>query len=333
MAAAQRQSKERPYALHTPERGAPPMAESPKLGPGERWFAWEGMEMAIPRDWDPAALHKGYLRIEDASRTTLELRWRVSPAGKSIQDIAGSYVARLEAELGGRPLAGLNAEELSPLPSRYEIAPFAVETGDTVFHGAALRCPECRRIVFLQTGTPRGEEEIATPDAWLRVLASFRDYHAPDWIPWSLFDIRAEIPGGFRLHSHSFQPGYFRMTFRQGLRWLALHRWAPADVLMRRISLIEWAAAQYRRETERRFRTPRIRTFNEFSAVEIVPKDAQGVIQRLSRALLRPESFRALMWHNAETNRILGVEMTGGGRAWLPLFYEVAGRFTILKGK
>ncbi|MBW2147240.1 MAG: hypothetical protein JRI22_09500 [Deltaproteobacteria bacterium] len=299
----------------------------PPLSAGERWFAWEGMTMVVPRGWNPAVLQKDYLRLEDARRPTLELRWRFSARKASIQEVARAYVSRLEEGLGGRPVAGFEEVDLAPVTDNYEVAPFSVEAGEMIFRGAAILCPRCGRIVFLQAGMPRTEGTISLP---VRIISSFRDFHSSDWVPWTLFDIGADVPGDFRLHSHSFQPGYFRMTFREGSRWMTLHRWAPADVILRRTSLEEWAAAQYRKEIKRRGRTLVQRGFAGFPAVEVIPGQGGTLIRRLGRTLLSAGRFRALLWHNTEANRVFGVETEGRGSAMNPLLYEVAGRFKAL---
>jgi len=285
------------------------------------------MAMVVPAGWDPAVLQKGYLRLEDARRPTLELRWRFSPKEASIQEIARAYVSRLETGLGGRPIPDFEPGDLAPVKNEYEVAPFSVEAGETIFRGAVILCPLCRRIFVLQVGIPRDEDSLSMP---ARIMSSFRDFHPSDWVPWTLFDIRADLPGGFQLHSHSFQSGYFRMSLRRGSRWLTLHRWAPANVILRRATLKEWAAGQYRKEIERRGRTLAPLNFTGFPAVEVVPKQGGTVVKRVGRTLLRPGRFRALVWHNEAANRILGVETAGGGSPHHPLLYDVAERFNVV---
>lgn len=300
--------------------------------------------MVVPRGWEPAVLQKEYLRLEDARRPTLELRWRFSPGRASIEEIARAYLVRMEKSLAGLAIQDFGPPDLAPATKDYEVAPFSVEAGEMIFRGAVMLCLRCRRTAFLQVGAPRAEETLSTAS---RIVSSYRDHHSSGWVPWSLFDIRADLPGDFRLHSHTFQPGYFRMTFRGRGQWLTLHRWAPADVILRRIELKEWVAGQYRKEIElwgRPSSLPRgagfraclsgrtlvMRNFTGFPAVEIVPEEGGTFIQRLGRSLLRSARFRAMVWHNQAANRIFGVEVEGRGAANHRLLYEVAGRFKAL---
>jgi hypothetical protein len=300
----------------------------PSLHSGEKWFAWDGMAMVVPRGWDPAVLQKGYLRLEDDRRPTLELRWRFSPAKTSIQEIARAYISRLEISLAGSRVPGLGAGEQSRVTDSYEVAPFAVEAGEMIFRGAVILCRRCRRVAVLQVGVPQAEDALSMT---ARIVSSFRDYHSSNWVPWALFDIEADLPGGYQLQSHSFQSGYFRMTFRRGSRWLTLHRWAPAEVILRRTTLREWADGQYRKELKRPGRSLVLRNFNGFPGAEVVPNQGGTMIQRLGRALLRAGGFRALLWHNEAANRLLGVEMAGGGRDAPQLLYHVAERFRVVR--
>ncbi len=303
------------------------LAVCPPLSASERWFAWEGMAIVVPRGWDPAVLQKDYLRLEDARRPTLELRWKFSARNVSIQEIARDYVSRLEKNIGGRPVPGFVDGDLAPVTEDYEVASFSMEAGEFIFRGAAILCPRCRRMAFLQVGMPLTEDTMTLP---ARIITSYRDYHSSDWVPWTLFDIRADVPGSFRLHSHTFQTGYFRMTFQRGSQWMTLHRWAPADVILRRTNLEEWAAALYKKEIKGHGRTIILRIFNDFPAVEVAPEQGGTLLRQLRMHLLRKAHFRALIWHNTEVNRVFGVEMEGQGSAIHPLLYNVAGHFKAL---
>jgi len=300
----------------------------PPLNAGERWFAWEGMAIAVPGGWDPAVLQKGYLRLEDERRPTLEMRWRFSPGSTSIQEIARAYISRLEKSLGGRAIPAFEDQDPIPGPESYEMAPFSVETGEMIFRGAVVLCPRCRRVAVLQMGSSCAEDTLSVP---ARIVSSFRDYHSSDRVPWTLFDIRADVPGGYQLQSHSFKSGYFRMSFRRSTRWLTLHRWAPADVILRRTTLMEWAAGQYQKEIRNRGRDIQPRSIGGFPGVEIVPKQGGSMVRQLGRALMRAGSFRALLWHNESANRLLGVETTGGGRDAHQLLCDTAERFRVVK--
>lgn len=211
--------------------------------PEWRRTAWNGLGFDVPVDWRLTGVGLDYLKFEDETGPTLELKWArakgFSPKArmrrlasfqqkslrKSLKEweVPGEW--RLAA--GGRQLQGFswNGEIMNG-------------------RGGIIHCPESGLTALFQF-FPTESQKIDLPGA--RWLASLR-YHAGEAvIPYSLFDFKVEIPQGFRLTSHLFQPGYFALSFRQGSRKIDIQRFGPASILLKGQDIEKLAATLFKK--------------------------------------------------------------------------------------
>lgn len=120
--------------------------------------------------------------------------------------------------------------------------------------GSVLHHPGSGMVVELQHAPG------ALPES---LIPSIKDHSAGDTVPWRVFDIAARLPARWLLRSSAFRPGHFKLVFevvgrrrvpespKKGGRRPAevrLERFAPADALLGKKTLAEWASGIWKKE-------------------------------------------------------------------------------------
>ena len=103
--------------------------------------------------------------------------------------------------------------------------------------GVLWRCPECGRAALAQFHHAAGSRP---PQEAALVLSTFRDFHQDEPAVWSLFGLRAVLPGELTLKRHLFAPGRAELTFQGDGDLIGLWRWGPADVLLKNGDLADF---------------------------------------------------------------------------------------------
>jgi hypothetical protein len=268
-----------------------------------REVAWNGVRFEAPAAWVPASIGPRYLLFEDRSGPTLEIRWE--PVRGKFSHAA--QLKRLSAGRGRKPSRPAAAVDLpaswAAALNRFEAAGFSWCGERLGAQGAILYCPACRQASLIQLF--RQGKGLRRRDAE-RILASLRDHVDGEWVPWALFDIRAQVPREFRLKRHRFAAGRFELLFDSGGRRLCLHRWAPAATLLESGDFEEFA----RRRIGFPGGDPVARTWRCLPAVEweIAPP-ATGRHWWWARFKTKFPYRWLRLWHLEDHNRILGVRM------------------------
>lgn len=296
------------------------MADLLSCAAAEKPVAWCGLSLAVPEQWEPGLLDPGALRIDHRAGPALELKWTrlasFDPA-RQIDKVARRFkTARFirKGEPGLPPDWKRAVKERAD--KRTEAEPFAwleERTGERAL-GAALYFKPSRTAVLLQCFLSPGDESCELP---ARVLATLADHGAAERTPWTVFGLHAEVPTRFRLASHSFRPGHFRITLAAEKRSLlplgrpcelTLERFGPASVLLGHErgpeALAAWAETQYPKPLPRQ-------------AIEL-DGDPEGERVRLAGCKSRRE-----IWTEPGANKILALTMRRARRADLDQFDEI----------
>ena len=137
---------------------------------------------------------------------------------------------------------------------------------------------------------------------------------------WSIFDIKAKLPGELKLLRHRFEAGKYEIVFNAGLQHIYLQRWAPAAAILAGRDLIwfsgtipEFAAGQ-----------PMLSTEDECNAVEWRISPGGKWLQMLCRLKPKPSYFWFRLWHLEDKNRILSVR----AESKRPLDFQLLSRIT-----
>ncbi|MBI9077602.1 MAG: hypothetical protein JEZ02_19520 [Desulfatibacillum sp.] len=272
------------------------MTEIPK-----NWaqVAWNHVRFLCPKSWQPVEVGQRYLVLEDRDGPVMEVKW-------------GPVKGHFSHEAQLKNLASMHKKKLSrtlepcPLPDRwgrhlgdFDASGFSWQGSDTGAKGVLIHCPQCGRATILQFF-----KDGAVP---ARVLESFRDHVDDGLVPWSLFDIKALVPGRFELVSHAFLAGKFSLSFVGESRKLYLYRYSPASVLLTRNGLAGFARATFPEWEEEPFTS----SYLGCEAVGYFRAPGPGFKGLMARMSPKPSCTMARVWHMEEQNRILAVILEG----------------------
>ena len=295
-------------------------------GKDVRWkeTAWNGIRFAAPGAWELNKIGRRYLVLEEEDGPVLEVKWGPIKGSFSHR----KHLRRLSALYGKQ--SGIKVKE-SPLPKGwgaalrgYEASGFAWSGKTLGGRGVVLFCPTCRNATLIQFYQKKRD----IPECISRhLLTSFQDHRQDDRVVWSVFDIRAVIPGMFRLVGYCFEPGKFELSLASKGQTITLYRWGPAAVLLSDRNLEQFANAMVRLPKQATL----LQAMEERDALEWEATPRSFPWSRWRRRLKGKADLQWFrIWHENEKNRILGVGFQGK-RPADPVFLEkiVAGYETL----
>lgn len=213
-------------------------------------FAWNGLSMKTPRDWEPSVLERGFVRLEADEGAVCEIRFSPVRGSFSFDDairrvckgVKGTRIEDIESSAELR--AASQALEASGLRTRLVSWSIGRESGPGAFlyhpgtkMGAAVR--------FFGPGSAMAAQ----------VLGSLRDHTAGATVPWEIFGMTFRTPSRFVLTTFSFHPGLFKIALTdpkktpapgeapgkiKGCRW-ELERRVPGRIALKDSTLGDFA--------------------------------------------------------------------------------------------
>ena len=267
----------------------------------EEWtvFAWRGLRMEVPLDWELGAFDgdniAGYLRLDSLLRPRLEIRWKRCGKGSRIERAAESYLASVRR-------ANKNYEQYrEPRPWSPNVAwPDDLEVrcyrwaGQSECAAAIIHCPACRRISVVQILFPLGKFSSGLSK---RVFGSLGEHNPDDVAYWDFYLLHLRTPSSWKLLGHKFNPGYAELSFAgPGKLQVDFRRWGPASVLLEDKDLEQWAKENW----PAKIKADSVETFNRDGELsQVARRRASGILAPLRRALGRGPGIRkALYWHS-----------------------------------
>lgn len=279
-------------------------------------FAWRGLELLVPAEWEPGALggddRAGYVRFDDEWMPRCEIRWAKADDEADFQKTVDEFLEKLRAaarrQKPSRDVRVQDAtESVAPQPVALRLRAHRWRDQHQYLLLAAF-CSECKNMTLLQ---------LTDCNASLarQIAASLRDHPDGAGTWWRLYRLALRTPNDWRLIRHTLAAGLLEMEFRgaDGLQ-AQVRRFGPAEILLKNVSL----------EAFWRARTPWLSPKQAISAerlgndeslrVEIEQQDWRA---KLARALptwkMREQkkgfSICARTWYCAASNRIYAVEV------------------------
>ncbi len=286
---------------------------------GWKELAWNGLGLVVPPDWEPGRIGARHLLLESESGPAMEIKWgpvrgpfshhRHLRHLRSLSTAAGATVR-------GCPLPAA----WEPALDRFESKGFCWEAGRVAASGAIVYCPRSRTAALIQFFHAPAAGQAAA------VLDRLHFQNETPGTRWAVFDIHAELPRGFALAHHRFEPGRFTLVFAAGRCRVELYRWAPAAVLLTGRDL-EGFARSVAGWGSLRFapgggEAP--------VAVDGQSSEPAGLIERLAAPWGRRTVCRARLWHVAARNRILGIRMQDRGVVAAGLWEQVVNAYGLV---
>ena len=267
-------------------------------------IAWNGVQFKVPESWEVGQISSRHLTLEDGSEPAMEVKWGPIKGKFSHR----THLKRL-ANLQAKPLQKTVKEwHLPPTWQRalveFQVSGFSWDGQTRSGQGVILYCPTCSNATLIQFFQSKSAKPGKIP---LEVLKTFKDHGRNNQVIWSVFDLRARIPGDFSLLSHSFQAGSYKLLFNHRRQNLALYRWAPASAWLSRQDLTQFA----RTIPEFAAGIPRTVSMQKWQAIEWQHAPRIKWLGWLSHSKRNPAYQWWRLWHLEKKNRILGVRMHG----------------------
>jgi hypothetical protein len=267
-------------------------------------IAWNGVRFAVPGDWEPGQIGRRHLLFESEPGPVMEIKWGAVKGRfsrpRQLRELS-RRIGRKRSAFQERSLSG----EWRTSLSGFEAAGFQWDAENERAMGVLLYCAACRTASLIQFFDRPGTASIERNAA--RVLSSFRDHGTDNRVAWALYDIVAFLPDYFTLERHRLEAGRFVLEFKGRRCRLTLFRWAPAEVLLQKQRLSEFA------ETFAGGAGLEFRLLTIAGDPGVDGRDAAPTgFLACWKTWLGLSSFRRLrLWHVAGRNRILGVRVEG----------------------
>jgi len=299
--------------------------QSSTRGPRYRTFAWQGVQLTLPTDWNLTVTRgdrkAGYLRLSDEYRTRLEVRWQQGKRQGLLSRTVDGYIEKLRKDARKEKVSFSVQRGLKlASPPGKEVECYRW-TGRQQALAMLSWCPHCRRTTHLHL---LGEPEESLKNLARTVFSSFRDHCEGADELWAFYDMRFRAPAGWPLKRHSLKAGLIRMSFGGRGRSLEFIRVSLAGTLLAAKSLAEWFGEFYGKPLKRK----------SFRITEQTVKGHDGLMLRGETSLFfnplkvfgRRRVLRAACWHCEPKNRLMICALDAFGRQ-SELFESVLAEF------
>ncbi len=266
-----------------------------------RSIAWDGICFQVPETWFPGRLGKGDIGIESAGTPLFEAKWSTCRPQKSLDQAVREIRRRLPRSTSFETHSARVWPFGVASPTGFDAMYFAVDPKNEAWElGVVLCCRRCGRLIVLQSHLYQHFFEEFT-----QVFSSITDMCNKKRVDWVVYDIRAQLDPVWALSSCSFAPGRFELQFVRERDTLRLYRFAPADVVLRRLPFDKFVKEGVfsSNTTDMRIREEGV------DRICIDTPRPQG-LQRVLAKIRRRASQAAVFWHVASANKILGVYLS-----------------------
>lgn len=270
-------------------------------------FAWCGVTLAIPQEWETGQLGQGYALLEHQMRPVLELKTAT---------IRGRFSFRrhLKQLTRSGPKHTSPQLQLMSMPSAWPVFPATAEVQPFIWEGAhiggqglVVYCHHCRRATLIQFFNHGGRSQTVIP----QVLASFKDHDEHPSPTFAVYDIQATLPTRFALTRFQFDAGHFELVFHHSRETVTLWRWSPADVILNR------CGGNLARMTQDNELLPPSTGIEEGRPIDHglmwqwQKKDIRSHLRHLFGHRDHHPIHALRIWHRPDSNRILAVRAEG----------------------
>lgn len=201
------------------------------------FFAWQGLQIDVPRDWELGSVSggakKGYMRLDDSDMPRFEATWEDGPLTGPVSSVSDRYLKK--AKIEGQVKRDVRLTQIDGADTE-----FFITHGATDAMHMAWRCRACGRVLLARV-LYRRDESMRSISA--RVLGSLRDHAAGGRMPWALFGLRMHTPERYELVNYTVQAGRVDLSFAAGKSLMRAVRLSLAETLLKRMKLRDWYAA------------------------------------------------------------------------------------------
>lgn len=278
---------------------------SERVQPKHKWklFAWQGVQLEVPRDWSLGAVtgdeRKGHFRLDDEEVVRLEARWERGRARTDLEPVVERHIEALR-RVAKKQNAPFHAERgiRIGLPPDVDATCFEWRS-DYKAYNLLTFCPECKRITLVRVMAKSGErlQPVAA-----RIFGSLRDHGDDSGTPWAVYGLRLTAPESFRLESNALNLKRIELIFRSGAEEAAAARFNLAEMQLRDRPLGQWFVETYEKDL-RRYRSLETET-EEYRGHAAMRFWARPRSRGLFSLLARPMFLVGRAWSCSQEDKI-----------------------------
>jgi hypothetical protein len=205
-------------------------------------FAWQGIQLDVPEDWNPSILEgtekDGYCRLDDDEDVRLQIRWGTSRKTQPPSRLVDSYLKGKGDRHSRKSAQKSRARRDTRLVNLSGANTECFEAPETPFEfGMAIQCKQCSRYALVSMLSEKGRVGRALAR---RVFGSYCDEPRGDLVPWSVYGFCFETPSRFSLSDHAVKAGRLEFAFHSSGERLRAIRFSLAETILRDNSLLDW---------------------------------------------------------------------------------------------
>lgn len=258
-------------------------------------IAWNGIVIDVPSHWEVKVTGLYHLNFECDFKAVFELRWQKAKAG-DIERFVGKFTAQYEKLAQCKLQAMQPCTQAAGIFDQFEVRNYCAE-GDNRPALVFLYSRESALFIILRM---YNNPKIRHPLQQIQSLQCSTLLDSPSF--WAIQDFQVSLPPHFALSSYTMKAGFTALHFTRGKTTLRLCRLAPASQRLKLQNLEEILASLLGDSTS--------------GAIELLSDNecfyttSPGLLSQVMLRFKRKKPFfRARLWHDSESDRILGVFM------------------------
>jgi len=216
---------------------------------GWKTFGWCGMTFMIPERWAPGRIEgderEGSLRIDDPLMERINLRWKLTSAGK-IGLFIDKHIHEIKRQARKKGIDLVVKRRLDyPLGKRFHGEFFHWKADLQAYNLCFQTGGKTNRVIFLRILGKLDEDIHAQAK---KIASSFRVSVDSRPKRWALFGLDVTIPGDFKMEGYSLLAGSVKITFSRRGQELTVNKFSLARTVLREESLKDWVLRHFKGE-------------------------------------------------------------------------------------
>ncbi|HDD63983.1 MAG: hypothetical protein DRJ32_00750 [Thermoprotei archaeon] len=184
-----------------------------------KYFAWQGIELMIPKDWDLAVdagnFDNGYFRLDDYVKPRLEIKWEKIKFEKAptSDKLLENFIKSMEKNLKKRKIqtkVSILEKQNTKVAEHDAVLAYVRSVQDALI--VAWYCEKSERAFIAQTVFPAKEYDNQKK-AFNTVIQKLMCHTSDENITWSAYGFKVKIPALYRLSNRKFTSGLSYLFF------------------------------------------------------------------------------------------------------------------------
>ena len=280
-------------------------------------FAWQGIHLLVPSDWNPGKISgehpSGSVRFDDSHIVRIEMEWKEARGDDRVGLIVDRYVEGL-AKNAQKEKNRLEVERNATcpglsLPDMRHVEYF-IWRSRFIVYTLACYSPVSDRLLFVRISGRHDENlEAILP----RLFNSLKDTSIEAPQSWALYDMTCVSPPGYTLDTFDLKSGHVSLKFLHKNTQLQIDRFSLAQIILKGRTLQDWFLDFFKKDLRHIHVTnthAETTDNNQRLIVEGLPKSRlRALLQPLPFWNVRPRLYlTGRVWTDFSANKIFVVQ-------------------------